>query len=78
METISLASSLSHWGARSCDPQTVLPGSLETARRGGGGGAGVPGTAATIRMGSASVRACGVRKWEAIEEAGFSLHKQPV
>ena len=47
---ILLASSLSHWGARSYDPQTVLPGSLGIARKGGGGGAGVPGTAAMIRM----------------------------
>ena len=47
---ISLASSLSHWGARPYDPQAVLPGSLGIARKGGGGGAGVPGTAATIRM----------------------------
>ena len=37
---ILLASSLSHWGARSYDPQTVLPGSLGIARKGGGGGVG--------------------------------------
>ena len=43
-------SSLSHWGARSYDTQTVLSGSLGIARKGGGSGAGVPGTAATIRM----------------------------